>query len=152
MFLWWPGKNCYSLAWKFWLVCHIQQMLVLRVSIYFVFYKILLMERILIPRKTVKVHEIIFAQYKVLGRWNYKVSWKMAEASGIQLWIRSTKFLVKMKNVSFIFTKKPKELFGQPNTKALLSLNVRFWLTLKLLSACLIGDSGSVFFSFVFLD
>ena len=27
----------------------------------------------------------------------------------------SIKFLMKMKNVSFIFTEKPKELFGQPN-------------------------------------
>ena len=24
MFLWWPGKNCYSLAGKFWFVCCIQ--------------------------------------------------------------------------------------------------------------------------------
>ena len=44
--------------------------------------------------------------------------------------------------------KKQKELFGQPNTKALWSLNVRFWLMLKLLSACLTGESGSVYFSF----
>ena len=32
------------------------------------------------------------------------------------------------KCVFYFYLKKPKELFGQPNTKAVFSLNVRFWL------------------------
>ena len=39
----------------------------------------------------------------------------MAEGSGTKQWICSLiKFLVKIKNVSFIFTLKLKELFGRP--------------------------------------
>ena len=42
---------------------------------------------------------------KVLGRWNYEVAWKMAEGSGTKWGIHcSVKFLMRMKNVSFIFT------------------------------------------------
>ena len=54
MFLWWPGKNCYSLAGKFWFICCIHETLHLRISIYFGLYKIILMEKISIPWKTVK--------------------------------------------------------------------------------------------------
>ena len=45
MFLWWPGKNCYSLAGKFWFIHRIHQTLHLQISIYFGLYKILLMEK-----------------------------------------------------------------------------------------------------------
>ena len=50
--------------------------------------------------------EQFFAQKdKVLGRWNYEVAWKMAEGSGTKQWIHcSIKLLVKIKNVSSIFT------------------------------------------------
>lgn len=42
----------------------------------------------------------------------------MAEGSETKWWICcSTKLLVKMKNVSFIFTQKLKEFLGQPNKK-----------------------------------
>ena len=49
-----PGKNCYSLAGKFWFIRRIHQTLHLQISIYFGLYKILLMEKISIPWKTVK--------------------------------------------------------------------------------------------------
>ena len=45
MFLWWLGKNCYSLAGKLWFIHHIHQTLHLQISIYFGLYKILLMEK-----------------------------------------------------------------------------------------------------------
>ena len=35
LFLWWPGKNCYSLAGRFWFICYTHQTLHLRISIYF---------------------------------------------------------------------------------------------------------------------
>ena len=54
MFLWWPGKTSYILAAKFWFISHIHQTLHLWLSIYFGLYKILLMEKISIPWKTVK--------------------------------------------------------------------------------------------------
>ena len=53
-FLWWPDKNCHSLAGKFWFIRHIHQTLHVQISIYFGLYKILLMEKISIPWKTVK--------------------------------------------------------------------------------------------------
>ena len=63
MFLWWPGKNCYSLAGKFWFIHRVQQTLHLRISVHLGLYKILLMEKISIPWKTVKRHlEQFFAQ------------------------------------------------------------------------------------------
>ena len=54
MFLWYPGKNCYSLAGKFGFISHIHQILYLQISIYFDLYRILLMEKYSIPWKTVK--------------------------------------------------------------------------------------------------
>ena len=54
MFLWWLGKNCYSLAGKFWFICRIHQTLHLQISIYLGPYKILLIENISIPWKIVK--------------------------------------------------------------------------------------------------
>ena len=54
MFIWWPGKNCYSLAGTFWFIHHIHQRLHLRISTYFCLYHILLTETILVPWKTVK--------------------------------------------------------------------------------------------------
>ena len=41
MFIWWPGKNRYSLAGKFWITRRIHQTLHLQISIYFSLYKIL---------------------------------------------------------------------------------------------------------------
>ena len=48
--------------------------------------------------------EQFFTQNKflVIELWSY--AWKMAENSGTKQWMCSVKFLVKMKNVSFIFT------------------------------------------------
>ena len=43
--LWWPGKICYSLSGKFWFICHTHHRLHLPISIYFVLYKILLIEK-----------------------------------------------------------------------------------------------------------
>ena len=51
---WWPGKNYYSLAGKFWFIHHIHQTLHLWISIYLGLYKILLMEKISTPWNTVK--------------------------------------------------------------------------------------------------
>ena len=53
-FLWLPGKNCYSLPRKVWFIPCIHQTLHLWISIYFSLYKILLVEKISIPWKTVK--------------------------------------------------------------------------------------------------
>ena len=54
MFPWWPGRNCYILAGKFWFLCYISQTLYFQISIYFSIYKILLMEKVSIPWKTVE--------------------------------------------------------------------------------------------------
>ena len=55
MFLWSPGKNCNSLAGKFWFIHHTHQVLYLWMSIYFSIYKVLSMEKKnSVPQKTVK--------------------------------------------------------------------------------------------------
>ena len=54
MFLWWPDKNHYSLAGKFWFLHHIPQTLNLQISIYFDLYKILSMEKNSVLWKTAK--------------------------------------------------------------------------------------------------
>ena len=60
---WWPGKNCYSLAGKFWFISPIHQILHLQVSIYFGLYKILLKEKISTSPEDCKRHlEQFFAQ------------------------------------------------------------------------------------------
>ena len=69
----------------------------------FWFYKIILMERkFQFPGRLWKA-TIFCSKDKNLVRWNY--TWKMTEGSGIKWWIHCLiKFLVKVKNVSFIFT------------------------------------------------
>ena len=62
--------------------------------------------------------EQFFAQKKkkVWGRRNCEFAWQMAEGSRTKWWIHcSIKFLMKMKNMCFIFTLKTNEIFGQPN-------------------------------------
>ena len=86
MFLWWSGKNCYSLAEKFWFICRIHQMLHLQISIYFGLYKILLMEKTPIPWKTVKgtwnsslLKKIKFGEDRITklpGKWQKVVEQK----------------------------------------------------------------------------
>ena len=86
---------------KFWYICLIHQTLHLWISIYFILYKILLMEKNFNSRHLV----LCLKKLKVLGRWNYEVAWKMTDDSGTKWWIFcSVKFLMRMKNVSFIFT------------------------------------------------
>ena len=74
MFLWWPGKSHYSLARKFWFICHIHHTLHLQISIYLDLYKILLMEKISIPWKTVK------------GTWNCSLLKKIKSCRKMELW------------------------------------------------------------------
>ena len=63
MFLWWPGKNCYSLAGKFWFIHRIHQTLNLQISIYLGLYKILLIEKNFNSLEDCKRHlEQFFAQ------------------------------------------------------------------------------------------
>ena len=54
MFLWWPGKNCYSFVRKLWFILHIHQTLHLWISIYLSLSKIFLMKKILVSWKTIK--------------------------------------------------------------------------------------------------
>ena len=120
MFPWWPGKNCHSLSGKGSFILHILQTLHLWIYIYFGLYKILLMARkFQFPGKPWKAPGTVFcSKDKNLVRWNY--TWKMTKSSGIKWWICCLiKFSVKVKNVSFIFTWKPKEIFwpSQYNNK-----------------------------------
>ena len=83
------------------------------------------MEKQSIPWKTIKgtCNSSLLKNKKALGRWNYEIAWKMAEDSGTKWWICcSIKYSMKIKNVSFVFSSKPKELFCQPNTLLLLKL------------------------------
>ena len=59
---------------KFWFILHIHQTLQLQMSIYFGLYKILLMEKILIPRKTVK------------GTWNSSLLKNINNFGKMELW------------------------------------------------------------------
>ena len=75
-------QNCYSLAGKFWFICCVHQRLYLQISIYFDLYKILLMGRSFNSLKIVKDCTVLCSKrWKVLGRWNYEVAWKIAEDS-----------------------------------------------------------------------
>ena len=115
--LWWPGKSCYSLAGKFWLICCIHQIVHHCIFIYFGLYKILLMEKIAVPWKNIKGtwNSSLLKKIKSLGKPELWHCLKMAEGSGTKQWLCcSIKLLVKMKNV-FYFYLKSKELSGQPN-------------------------------------
>ena len=108
MFLWWPGKKCYSLAGKFWLICCIHQTVHHWISIYFRLYKILLMEKIAIPWKNIKGtwNSSLLKKIKSLGKPELWHCLKMAEGSGTKQWLRcSIMFLVKMKTVSYSYFK-----------------------------------------------
>ena len=67
-------QKLYSLAGKFWFICHIHQTLHLQISIYFGLYKILLREKISIPWKTVK------------GTWNSSFLKKIKCFGKMELW------------------------------------------------------------------
>ena len=67
-------QKLYSLAGKFWFICHIHQTLHLWISIYFGLYKILLMEKISIPWKTVK------------SMWNSSLFKKIKSFGKMELW------------------------------------------------------------------
>ena len=106
-FHWWLGKNCYSLAGKFWFIHCIHQTFHLQISIYSSLYKILLMEKTSIPWKTVKNHLEQFFVQKDKKFWEDGITKLPEKWQNIveQNWIcRSIKFLVKMKNMSFLFT------------------------------------------------
>ena len=51
MFLWWPGRNCCSLAERLWFICLIHQTLHLQISICFHLYKILLWKSFQFPER-----------------------------------------------------------------------------------------------------
>ena len=110
VFLWWLGKNGYSLGssdsptifprhcsfrfpfFFFFSFCHL--------------YEILLMEKMSIPWNTIKGswNGILFKKIKHLGKMELWIAWKMAEGSGIKWWIRSlVMFLVKMKNMFYFY-------------------------------------------------
>ena len=111
------AKTCYSLAGKFCFICHIHQTLHLWISVYFSLYRIILMEKVSIPGRLQNVPGTLLCskRQKVLGRWNYEVAWKMPEGSRTKWWkCCPINLLAKMKSVSFIFTLKPNEHFGQP--------------------------------------
>ena len=111
VFLWWPGKNCYSLAGRFWFISYIHQTLHLQIYIYFGLCKILLMEKISTSWKIVKGtwNSYLPKKIKCLGRWDYEVAWKMAEDGGTKWWICcSIKVLVKMEKYVFYFYFKTK--------------------------------------------
>ena len=114
MFLWWPGKNGYSLIGKFWFIHHISQTLQFQISFFFFFfsfcglYKILLMEKMSVPWNTIKStwNGILFKKIKHLGKMELWIAWKMAEGSGTKWWINSLlMFLVKMKNMFYFYFK-----------------------------------------------
>ena len=87
LFLWWPGRKCYTLAGKFWLIYHIHQILQLWFPFILVFTKFS-MEKFSIPWKTSKDtwKSSLLKKIKSFGRWNYEVAWKMAESSGTKWW------------------------------------------------------------------
>ena len=70
----WPGKNCYSLARKFWFIHYIHQISQLKMSIYFSLYKILLTEKISISWKT------------VTATWNSSLLKKIKSFRKMKLW------------------------------------------------------------------
>ena len=102
VFIWWPGKNCCSLAGEFWFIHSIDWTLHLQVSIYFGLYKILLMEKISIPWKTVKGtwNSSLLRKIKSFGKTELWHCLKNSrKSSGAKWWRLSIKVLVKMKNV-----------------------------------------------------
>ena len=73
-FLWWPGKNCHSLPGKFWFIRCVHQTLHLGMSVCFGLYKILLMEKLSIPWKTVE------------GTWNSSLLKLIKRSGKMELW------------------------------------------------------------------
>ena len=117
MCIWWPGKNCYSLAGKFWFICSIHQTLHLWIAIYFDFYTNLLMVKTSLPWKTVKVswNSSLLNKIKNFGEDRImKLSEKYQKiVKQNNEYHCSLKFIVKMKKkiCLLLLLKKPKELF-----------------------------------------
>ena len=122
MCIWWPGKNCYSLAGKFWFICSIHQTLHLWIAIYFDFYTNLLMVKTSLPWKTVKVswNSSLLNKIKNFGEDRImKLSEKYQKiVKQNNEYHCSLKFIVKMKKKKYVFyfyLKNQKNFFGQLN-------------------------------------
>ena len=89
MFLWWPGKSCYSLGGKLWFIHWNHQTLHLQISAYFGLYKILLMQEISIPWKTVKGtwNSSLLKKIKSFGKMELLNCLKYGKGSGTKLWM-----------------------------------------------------------------
>ena len=83
MFPWWLGKNCHSLAGKFWFICCIKQTLHLWMSIYFGLCKILLKEK----------------QLQFSGRWFFAQKDKFGEDFGIMKLVEQWQKAIEQNNV-----------------------------------------------------
>ena len=109
MFLWWPGKNL-QLGWD--VLIHLPYSPDISPLDFHWFWSFQnsLNGKNFNSLEDCKRHlEQFFAQK---GKKIWELAWKMAEGSGTKGWICcSIKFLVKMKNVSFIFTYKTKGTF-----------------------------------------
>ena len=114
MFLWWPGKNCYRFAGKFWFIHCIHQTLYVQISISFSLYKILLMEKNSIPWKIAKSPAVVFLlkeikSFREIELWSCL---KMAEASRtktVNIWF--SKVLGENEKYIFYFYLKTKGTF-----------------------------------------
>ena len=115
MFLWWLGKNCYSLTGKFWSTHCIHQPLHLWVSIYFGLYKILLMEKISVPWESVKGtwNRSSFKKIKSFGKmelWSCLKNGRKKE-NGTKWWIRYLIVISENEKHVFYFYLKNEETF-----------------------------------------
>ena len=114
MLHWWSGKNCYSLARKFWFTSCIHQTLHLQISIYYGLHKILLMEKNSIPWKIAKSPAVVFLlkeikSFREIELWSCL---KMAEASRtktVNIWF--SKVLGENEKYIFYFYLKTKGTF-----------------------------------------
>ena len=106
-----------SLAGNFWFIHHIYQRMNLQISTHFCLYHILLTETILVPWKTVKGtwSSSLLNKIKCFGKMELGSCLKMAEGRGTKQWICcSIKFLVKVKNVSYLYLKTEGNFWPTP--------------------------------------
>ena len=110
MFLWWSGKNRYTLARKLWFIHCTHQKLHLQMSFSLQNF---LNGKNFSSLNCKRCLELFFAQeIEALGRRNYKVAWKMGEGSGMKWWIRcSIKFLDENEKCALYFYLKTKRSF-----------------------------------------
>ena len=98
MFLWWPAKKLLQLSWEVWIhPLYSPNIIPVDFHLFWSSQNSLNGQKKCIPWKTIKDtwnSSLLKKDKKFEGKWNYEVTWKMAEGIGTKWWICCLKIIL----------------------------------------------------------